>query len=142
MTTAADLLENLQKVNINEIVKSSLEKTADYLVEANQLQLDSGKDSKGKSLPDYSAASVEVFGKEPGPMTLHDTGDFYNGMFLKVDADSYELSSTDPKTDKLQADYGPDILGIEEKDKEYYVENKLQPEVNKHITDITGLKFE
>jgi hypothetical protein len=142
MATALDLLENIKKINLNEILKRSLNKTKDKIVEYNIEQLDIGEYSTGKKLPEYSAVSVEVYEKQPGSITLYDTGAFYEGINVKTRGDSYLISSSDSKNNMLIDDYGDDIFGLQEGSKQYYVEYTLEPEVQAEITKITGLKFE
>lgn len=51
------------------------------MIELNQVQLESkGVDANDETLGDYSPVSVQKYGKEPGHITLHDTGEFYNSM--------------------------------------------------------------
>ena len=73
----------------------------DVATNMNTDQLFGGEDAKGKKLPDYSRRSVEVFGKESGPMTLFETGDFYRGFFLKADKFPVVFESSDRKTGKI-----------------------------------------
>jgi hypothetical protein len=51
-----------------------------------QDQLEQGIDGDGNELPEYSEISVNVYGKEPGPYKLYDTGEFYNSITIeKID---------------------------------------------------------
>lgn len=64
-------------------------------------QLESGHDALGNELPEYSPVSVNVFGKRPGPWTLHDTGDFYKGIFMDAGRWPVLFDSKDSKTDSI-----------------------------------------
>lgn len=67
----------------------------------NTDQLYQGKDSKGKKLPEYSPASVGVFGKRPGAWQLFNEGDFYRGFFVRVESGRVLFDSSDTKTGML-----------------------------------------
>lgn len=149
MTTAADLLENLQKVNINEIVKSSLINTTPALLRAQKKQMMAGKTAKGETIKpelrsqEYAKQKKAKYQESPfGIPNLRDTGEFQQNIYLEVDSDSYTLDSTDEKSSKLKAKYGEEIFGLSENSMENYVEKDLKPEFNRQITEITGLKFE
>lgn len=77
----------------------------------NIAQLQKGQRPDGTYLPDYSPRSVSVFGKTPGPMTMHETGAFYRGMNLIVENSEMKMTDTDPKTEMLEENYGP-LRGI------------------------------
>lgn len=149
MTTAADLLENLQKVNVNEIVKRSLINTTPALLRAQKKQMMAGKTAKGENITpelrsqEYAKQKKAKFQESPfGIPNLRDTGEFQQNIYLEVDSDSYTLDSTDEKSSKLKAKYGEEIFGLSENSMENYVEKDLKPEFNRQITEITGLKFE
>jgi hypothetical protein len=105
------------------------EENADHLEEANRDQLREGKRADGSDLPDYSPASVSKFGKRPGPMTLEKTGAFYRGIKLKVYKSQKfaEIVGTDPKTGKLEALYGLNIIDIPEDFIEGFCESVILP---------------
>jgi hypothetical protein len=92
--------------------KKALQARSEELKAMNREQLMSGRDSMGKKLPDYSATSVNVFGKPKGPIKLYDTGDFQDSIKPKFDKEAFSMEATDKKTEKLQYDYGDEILGI------------------------------
>ena len=149
MPTALDLLENLQKVNINEIVKSSLINTTPALLRAQKKQMMAGKTAKGENIKpelrsqEYAKQKKAKYQESPfGIPNLRDTGEFQQNIYLEVDSDSYKLDSTDIKSDKLKAKYGEEIFGLSENFIAEYTEKDLQPEFNRQITEITGLKFE
>lgn len=67
-------------------------------INLNTDQLYSGKDSTGKSLPEYSDRSVNVFGKRPGPWQLFNEGNFYRGFFVRIEGGKVIFDSSDSKT--------------------------------------------
>jgi hypothetical protein len=102
----------------------------DLIIEANQEQLNDGLLADDCELPFYSDASIEVFGKSPGPMTLHDTGSFYAGIEIEIIEESVLLIvGNDGKTEMLQSKYGYKIIGISTKNlseiEKIYIKNKI-----------------
>jgi len=79
----------------------------------NDDQLEHGERADGSLLPDYSATSVLVYGKVPGPMTLKDTGDFRANIYVQAQPDTVQIKDSDWKTDMLQKRYGVNILVIQ-----------------------------
>jgi hypothetical protein len=49
-------------------------------------------------LPEYSDASVNIFGKPAGPWRLFDTGEFYRGFFVRIEGGRAIFDSRDSKT--------------------------------------------
>lgn len=70
-----------------------------------------GIDSLGADLPDYSDASVNVYGKRPGHMTLKDTGEFYQSFVVRVDRTGINIIADTQKEDKDLLEYG-EIIGL------------------------------
>lgn len=74
--------------------------------------------SDGSLLPDYSKASIEIYGKPDGHITLKDTGEFYRSFVVKVDPKGIEIIADSKKgtglNDDLAVRYGIDILGLTE----------------------------
>jgi hypothetical protein len=64
----------------------------------NTDQLFDGRLANGDTLPEYSFVSVQVYGKPAGPWRLYETGDFYNGWFVKADRFPIIFGSKDAKT--------------------------------------------
>lgn len=108
------------------IIKTSFEDLKSTLEDMNIGQLEKGLRADGSILPNYSFASVHVYGKRPGPMTLHDKGGFWRGITLKVNDDSIEFEGHDMKTAMLQLRYGDDIIGITD-DNQQIVDNDYLP---------------
>lgn len=106
-----DLVEDSEKHLVNEFNTGLIGAIAEDL---NTEQLSEGLRSNGSILPEYSDVSVEVYGKEPGPMTIKDTGDFYKSIEVKANSNQIELISTDEKMKapvRLDWNYGP-LLGL------------------------------
>jgi hypothetical protein len=97
-----ETIAKLKKVDIEALALESIRKNEDLLTAMNTDQLFEGKTADGGSLPDYSPVSVSLFGKRPGPWQLYDTGDFYQGWFIKADKFPVIFGSTDGKTDDIR----------------------------------------
>jgi hypothetical protein len=70
----------------------------DRAVAMNTDQLFEGRLANGDTLPEYSFVSVNVYRKPPGPWRLYDTGDFYQGFFMKAEKFPITFGSKDGKT--------------------------------------------
>lgn len=109
------------------------------LTSMNTDQLFQGQDAKGKSLPDYSPTSVQVFGKPAGPMRLFETGDFYRGFFVKADKFPVVFESSDRKTGKIadllasKGEDPDDIYGINKDNLKDFNRSYVLPELGKFI---------
>lgn len=106
------LSSNLSRIDLMAITESALQARPDIIAELNRDQLRQGQTSTGATLPPYSATSVDKFGKNPGPIKLYDTGDFYKEIKPEFAQTSFTIQDSDWKTDMLKADYGDDILGL------------------------------
>lgn len=115
----------LHKVNeridaLKEVNKKSSELVVDILMRNEHIILDlnteeqlmKGQRSDGSILPDYSPASVEVFGKPSGPIKLFDEGGFYQGFQLEDKVSQVVITSNDEKADMLEMRYGSKIYGL------------------------------
>lgn len=93
------------------------------VIDMNTEQLYAGVNSEGVSLESiggpYSPVTVEIKKSKGQPtdrVTLKDTGDFYEGFFVKASGGMWQISSKDDKTQKLIDDWGADIFGNTPKD--------------------------
>ena len=84
----------------------------------NQL-FDSGVDSDGNSLGDYSPVSVQKYGKPEGHIRLYDTGAFYESFKIIVKGVVAEITANTQKEDiDLADEYGEAIIGLTNESKE------------------------
>lgn len=101
-----DLRDRIKSINLNGIAERALQVNQGEISDLNREQLQEGITSTGGFLPDYSQASVQMFGKEPGPIKLKETGDYYEGIIPMFSDTSFDLMGTDIKTDMLEKRYG------------------------------------
>lgn len=132
MTTALQLLNKLERIDVSLSAQVAIENTASAATEQQRLQLNQGLKSDGNYLPDYSFRSVFQYGKPPGPIKLYDTGAFYRGINIDVREDIFILDSLDEKVTMLENRYGREILGLGVEAKVNYIRT-LQPEFIKQI---------
>jgi hypothetical protein len=109
-----NLGKGMKRLNQNKIFGDVVSDNTlqSQMIDLNQDQLQSGYDANDKSTGNYSKTSVEVYGKEPGPITLKDTGAFYDSMKVTRDADSFEIKGQTLKPDRDLLDRWPNALGL------------------------------
>lgn len=110
---------NLERLNTSGILFKAmsenpiLSKLAIQLNQENQLQ--HGLTANDGFLGNYSKASVEVFGKSPGPIQLKDTGAFYDSFHVVLSEDGFIINADGEKDgENLFVKYGQDITGLDE----------------------------
>lgn len=107
------VIDQLRKIDVQQIVERQVLKNEDEIVDLNtENQLSDGQYANEGYLPDYSPASVEIFGKPSGSIRLFDEGDFYRGFYLETKKFPFLVSSKDSKTDDLVERYSKDIFGF------------------------------
>lgn len=91
------------------------------LVQLNKNQLyDKGIDSKSVALHPYrSLVYAEMKFNKRGIelVDLFLSGEFQRNFYIIIESETYGISSTDEKTEKLIAKYGDDIFGFTEENK-------------------------
>jgi hypothetical protein len=133
--------------DIHEEVQESLIESSGAAITLNQGQMSLGKRSDGSeitpSYSDYTIMLKDEKGQESRWVTLHDTGAFWEDMFMDVNADTFTLGSADSKSEKLEKKYGKKIFGLsKESKKEEFIPLHFLPELQSRITRKLGFKFE
>jgi hypothetical protein len=152
MSTALDLLEALQKVNIEAIAQKAMADNADNYVLLNQGQMLEGKGKDrnigtyrnfrmpdGRQYRDYKYEKSALAGK--GNVDLKDTGAFYKGMKMTMNGNEIDVSSSDSKESDLVDKYGGQIYGLNIKNTNTFVDVAFAPDFQAIITQETGLQF-
>lgn len=132
MATANEILDKLNRIDINLSAQVAIENTARDATDAQRQQLQQGLRSDDTVMPDYSFRSVFQYGKPPGPIKLYDTGAFYRGILIDVRQDIFIIESADEKNTMLQNRYGKEILGLGTQARIDYIRT-LKPELIKQI---------
>ena len=144
--TLHELQRRLKGFELLEVVQEAVIETSNDLITLNQGQMSLGVRSDGTEItPSYSDITIMIKdekGQESRWVTLRDTGDFWNDMFVDVGNNSYEVGSADAKAAKLEKKYGKRIFGLTKESKsEEYIPIYLLPAVQERITKRLGFKF-
>jgi hypothetical protein len=91
------------------------------MVEMEQKRMFEGLLSTGEpTTPYYTPFTVAIKtakGQPTDRVTLKDTGDFYNAMFVEVIGDSVVFDSKDYKSEDLKDKYGETIFGLSDENR-------------------------
>jgi hypothetical protein len=81
-TKIGELIAKIEKLNEVTIWLASAgdESILEMVAELQRDQLREGERPDGTNFDDYSPASVNIFGKRPGPMTWENSGYFYKNI--------------------------------------------------------------
>lgn len=108
------------------------------IVDVQQSQWQEGKDENGRILGFYSRMTEMLSGgrKKAGePFNLFDTGVFYRGTFINVEANGTQLiitlDSSDSKTNLLEKKIGNRIFGLQDDNLNKIIEMTESDIVNK-----------
>ena len=127
----------LKNGGLNDIVKTLVVLEQDFAKDLNRSQLIDGQNIDASDIePAYSRTTVSIKKSKrqiSDRVTLKDTGDFYKSFTLKTNNDSFVISATDSKTNKLQKKYGNKILGLSEENKALFAERGLKRQLIKLI---------
>lgn len=134
MTTVNNLLKKFQNLNPDQLITDSVVETKEVYGDLQVEQQLQGLKADGNKMPYYSVNSVIIYGKEPGPIKLRDTGAFQTAIEVKVDASVIVARSNDSKNDMLVNRYGKEIFGLSDKFKQEF-RQQLEPVVLKKFKD-------
>jgi len=127
MIPANFFIAPLAAVDLNDVIKKSIEINADMISDLVGFQLDKGLDGEGKDLGEY--ANFEYKGRW-SPVDLRLTGAFRQSIVPGTYKDFFEMTATDPKTEKLTLWYGDAIIDLSEnaidKTKEYIIDDMIK----------------
>lgn len=120
-----DIEQIILPINVYRLVSESILENESQILDLNRRQMFAGNDANGNTIkPQYKYKTVKIKEEKGQPtdrVTLLDTGDFYNSMFLNPFGDpseyaEFEFDAKDYKTTDLKDKYGDFILGIERDD--------------------------
>ena len=132
--------------DIHQEVNEALIETSGAMITLNQGQMFIGVRADGTEItPTYSDLTIELKEQKGQPsdrVTLRDTGDFWDDMFVQINAEDFEMSSANEKTQKLEKKYGKKIFGLtKESRREEFIPLYFLPELQNRITKKLGFKF-
>jgi len=130
-------LKNLKAFSEKEAFTILREDLKPVIEDMNTEQLNNGMRADGKILPDYSEASVQIYGKPSGPIKLLDSGKFHSSITAIIEPNEIKITSTDSKFTQPPADlefhYGSEILGLTERNIEELTDGYLIPHLIEKI---------
>lgn len=131
-----DLLELAEKVNIENVCSTALQKNENKIADLNAYQLSRGKRSDGSDiLPEYAPLTIELKKGNPGlsgvtdRVTLFDTGAHYKGLYADVQGVQIEYGSKDKKSAALEKKYATKrggLYGLDEDSRDELISSSLQ----------------
>lgn len=146
--TIKGMLEKVRTVNLRAEVPQIILETSQEIVQLNRDQLRQGIKSNGVTLLEYKsfeyAERKHAMNPAPGfgNPDLYLEGDFYRGFQVaKITSRSFDLLSTDSKSDSLEEKYGEKIFGLTQKSRTQYALGVFYQRVKSYITGKTGLRF-
>ncbi len=141
--TIAECTERVNKLDLHKEVQIALGANAQEVIKLNQAQLyDKGELITGEKLKGYRNRTYEEMKLAMNPAGVTDlklTGDFYAGMYLDVEAESFEVGSTDGKESDLENRYNKNIFGLSADSIGQLIEQKIMPALVAAIEKQTGL---
>lgn len=143
MTTISHYATNFAKIDIPAQLPKIIERVEPEMIAYNQQQLyRSSIDRLGKALKLYRSASYSLkkYARNPlpgkGRPDLNLTGSLYRGMYVKVDARSYLIGSSDVKETRIERIYGKDIWGLTAESKHKLARNDVRPLLMGYIRNV------
>lgn len=148
MATIQQVRDNFRDISskVRSRLPEMVSDTAFEITELNKDQLQEGIDSQGKTLspeyknPYYSKKKFSMNSRAGfGIPDLKFKGGFYRGFDVVVGYDSFEVNSSNSKTEELVKKYGKYIFGLTKQNKYLYGKDVLQEELRGYIYFLTGV---
>ena len=137
-----DNLANSMDIRLRDIVlknKGSLLST--LKLRLFQKSLDGNYNFLGTYAP-VTKKNKKNKGQISNRVTLRDTGDWYNSMFVDFKSNTILIDASDVKNDILKDIYGDAILDLAEQEVEFFVDTKLDPELQRMIDDLGNINID
>ena len=137
MPTVAAVLLRVKSLDIEKEALVAISNTAREYLDLNREQLMHGTRADGSKMPNYSRASVEVYGKPAGPIRLYDTGAFQSSFKLDVDSAGLHVVAEDKYG--LAEKYSDEIYGLGKSQQQHYNQEVFLPKLMESVHHATGL---
>lgn len=98
-----------------------------------------GINGRGEKIMDYAPyepRTIQIKKKKGQPttrVTLRDTGDFHNSMYVVFDAEGFYVTASDEKTPELIEKYGDEIFRLTDKNFTRIVRSHIRKELVKRL---------
>lgn len=131
----------VKNIDLNKMLDDAIKQEENYIIGLNTRKqlFEKGIDAMGQPLtPPYAGftKSIKRFKGQPvDRVTLKDTGDFYQGFFVDINKDYFQISSHDRKTHDLEEKYGENLFGLT-KDNISLLIIRIKPNMQKSIRSI------
>lgn len=133
----------VERIDVKKLYLESAQELNELALDLNRLQLQAeGIDSKGKKLGQYSPYTKRIKqakGQNADHITLLDTGEFQERMFLNTKQVPIFIGSTDSKVPKIFKRFGPDVLGLTKPNQEGFkeeVDQVYKRKINGKVEDL------
>lgn len=114
-----DLIERIERFrdNINNYISMIVFRHRDYIIAQNvEIQMyEFGVDAKNMSFGSYAESTKKrkkAKGQKISNVTLRDTGEFHESIFVDIRDDEFELMTKNETHRWLRGRYGENILGL------------------------------
>lgn len=128
-----------------DVIGESFDESAESYADLNATQMYSGVKSDSEEIKPFYSASTIVYkiskGQPYDRVTLRDTGNFYKGIYAKLQGTRIEVGSTDEKAEQLEEKYGKKIFGLDIEPKREFVFGPFLKAVQENFTTITKLPY-
>jgi len=147
--TIAMVRDAFNSVNVIDETREIMQENADTILEMNKDQLLHGMDAEGRPMPElsttyeggkYREQKEQMNPEAEGRWDIRLTGDTQANMVLMLNQGTYEITSTDPKTDMLKdkaRKKGAILFGIDPMNEAGLIDNIIQPQLVERIAEIT-----
>lgn len=124
---------------LDDELKNTIEDNGKYLTDCVRLQLDMGLDGNMRRIiPPYALSTIKKKIKKGQPydrVTLKDTGEFYESLYVEFDSGGFRILSNDEKVKYLIAKYGEAILRIDNEDFTRFIRFVVRPELQEKLKE-------
>lgn len=129
------------KDSLPELLEGIVRDKEDVIVSAiaNDQLYRRGINGRGKKIMDYAPykpKTIKIKKKKGQPttrVTLRDTGDFHNSMYVVFDAEGFYVTASDEKTPKLVEKYGEEIFRLTDKNFTRIIRSHVRKELVKRL---------
>ena len=147
MSTIHEMLRRVKSIDLQAIGVAIIVDSKPELLQLNKDQLmNDGVDKNSKKLKSYASNSYAVRKNRMNPFPglgtpdLYLTGGFQNSFTLKINSkSSFEIFSTNGKSNDLTKKYGKNIFGLTENSKTEYQREVMAPELIKGVRKVMRL---
>lgn len=124
---------------LEQYLKEEVERYSYILTDCIRIQLDLGTDGNMRMIqPPYVPRTIQKKIKKGQPtdrVTLKDTGEFYNSLYVEFDNDGFRVLSNDEKSKYLIAKYGGPILRIYNEDLTRFLRYYIRPALTERMKE-------